>query len=738
MDIVVIIISAALAMLFGGIAMWLLLRKRISASSADLASSEELKVDFSEDDTNVDKQIVQLRKELSHKSDELELLLQKEKSLQHKLEEKNKELSYLKTNLEVFRNSSDQNESEVLSLLKKDLSNKEKQLEDKEEEIEDLEDEISSIKKKLNKLKGEKDDVEEKLSEIEKQLKSMQQTLEATEIERDDLKNENNQNVESIEFVNAIIGAKDSDDRDALEYAAKVQKVEDIVNDQYIPLLKQYFKDCNDVAEADSVKVKELVLKWGNLQRKSWLKGKKVIAFIGEFSAGKTSIVNRILSQDDPDCPKLPVSSKATTAIATYISYGATFLSQFTDQNGNLKLIEKSMFEKVDKDILARVNVSPIIRHFVMKYNNVNLKGLSILDMPGFSSNDEKDKDRTLDVVNEADALFWVMDANSGEINRTSLKIISDNLKDLPLYVIINKADTKSPGELDKLEKHIRQTMERSGIKVQGYLRFSQKAELEELMSIVKTLPDVRTGSDIGSICLFLQEKLNQISNELKKINHDMHEQENSLSIFDDEIESKLSEQCEAAERIKDIPELKSPWFSEDYYKMDQYDYEELKELCGSVYDGSHELEDFFDLKTNCQKKYNKYKNINSELKEQKSDIKKVFDQLLRAIKNLDENLYREIEDDLKCGQGYKRDNKKSKSNVSDNSKKVSEDNENQKKQDPQTVITSGDNVKDYMSKAETLMQKGKKDEAIFWYIMAAQAGNKDAQKQCKKYNVKY
>lgn len=69
-------------------------------------------------------------------------------------------------------------------------------------------------------------------------------------------------------------------------------------------------------------------------------------------------------------------------------------------------------------------------------------------------------------------------------------------------------------------------------------------------------------------------------------------------------------------------------------------------------------------------KKYNKNKNINSELKEQKSDIEKVFDQLLKAIKNLDENLYREIEDDLKYGQGYKRDNMKSNSNVSDNSKK--------------------------------------------------------------------
>lgn len=102
-------------------------------------------------------------------------------------------------------------------------------------------------------------------------------------------------------------------------------------------------------------------------------------------------------------------------------------------------------------------------------------------------------------------------------------------------------------------------------------------------------------------------------------------------------------------------------------------------------------------------KKYNKYKNINSELKEQKSDIKKVFDQLLRAIKNLDENLYREIEDDLKCGQGYNRDNMKSNSNVSDNSKKVSGDNENTKKQDPQAVVTLGEVLKTICSKQKHL-----------------------------------
>ena len=59
---------------------------------------------------------------------------------------------------------------------------------------------------------------------------------------------------------------------------------------------------------------------WTATKRKSWLDGKRTIAFVGEFSAGKTSIVNRILTQDNPDIPKLPVSTKATTAIPTYIA----------------------------------------------------------------------------------------------------------------------------------------------------------------------------------------------------------------------------------------------------------------------------------------------------------------------------------------------------------------------------------------------------------------------------------
>ncbi len=39
-----------------------------------------------------------------------------------------------------------------------------------------------------------------------------------------------------------------------------------------------------------------------------------------------------------------------------------------------------------------------------MTYKNPNLNGLSILDTPGFNSNDSEDRERTIDVINECDA----------------------------------------------------------------------------------------------------------------------------------------------------------------------------------------------------------------------------------------------------------------------------------------------------------------------------------------------
>lgn len=737
MDTFNIVLIFALGILLVCLVVWLLLRKRritslvtkddeIDRNNISLIPNTHASV------RDLENQIVQLKKDLSDKSVELKRLQEKEGAFQSKLEEKNKELSQFKTDLEKLISSSGElNENEVISLLKKDLSLKSKQLEDKEEEIEDLEDEVSSVRKKMNKLKMEFEETSIQLEKKSKEIESIQSALKTTEFERDELKDDVNIKAEAIGFVNAILKAKDADDRDAIEYAAKVQKVKDIVFDQYIQLQYKHFEDENGFE--DKIKeVRKNINRWCNLQQKTWLKNKKVIAFIGEFSAGKTSIVNRILSQDDPNCPKLPVSSKATTAIATYISYGATFLSQFTDQNGNLKQIEKSMFERVNKDILSQVNVGSIIRHFVIKYNNENLKGLSILDTPGFSSSDKEDQNRTLDVINEADALFWVMDANSGEINRTSLQIIKDNIDNLPLYVIINKADTKSSGELDKLEKHICQTMDREEIKVQGYLRFSKEADSEVLMDVVKRLPKIRIGFDIVDICLDLQRAINESSSIIGSLKSEINICQDKMDKLNESLGVRLEDQKYAACRIVEMPQRKSYLFNiikANGYSIDKDDYEELLELCNLVNDnGDNMIMDFVNIKE-CQSEGIELNTKLTNETEKKSEIVGVQKRLLDAIKSLDGNLHREIEQKINqekydfVKRGYKLD-----------SYNLTRSNQIQTKStDNLEQGSQSAEIQDWMAKANQLMHNGAKEEAMFWFKKAAKAGNKDAQQFCSQ-----
>ena len=653
--------------------------------------------------------------------------------LETRLTERETEIKELNSRVvELSSIPTESKEAALIESLKKDLQKKSSEISSKEEEIEDLEDEISSTKKKLKSAKAEVDELTLKIESSDKTVKKYERDLKDMKSELTDLKEEDKVKSDAIEFVNAVLEAKDADDRDAKTIDEKVNKIESIIFDQYIPLYKHYLKESKDKWLEE---VKVITRHWANLQRKSWIKRKKVVAFIGEFSAGKTSIVNRILSQDDTDCPRLPVSSKATTAIATYISYGEGFHSQFTDANGNLKNLPHKMFTMVNKDILAKVNVSSIIQYFVMKYKNDNLRGLSILDTPGFSSNDDQDQERTLAVINEADALFWVLDANSGEINRTSLNIIADNVHDVPLYVVINKADTKAPAELDRLERHIKETMSRAEIDVRGYVRFSQKAPLKDIMTVVESLPEGRTGLDIFHICYDLKRILAILQRNLDKYNRVLDKLDSDISDHEDSITDDIGDIVEYCYRIANIPQHDSGFFifRDEHYKMNPTEYQELYDLCVNGQKASKSVEKCFeDYKYLLSNFHDKSKD-RSESKEQYSDMKKIYDSLIKAIKDLDSNLSKEIEakieaklkeDDNRNSRGY---NNYSSTNTG-RSTASTNTNRNNTPATPQQEF----------EKANQLYNNGAVEEAKFWYRKAAQHGYKAAKDQCRKLGITF
>lgn len=470
-----------------------------------------------------------------------------------------------------------------------------KKIKDLEDELEDAEDDLSDAKKKLNTKDADIADLQDNLAKEQKTAKELRDELSSVKQELEDKSAELQLKMDSLDFIQEILSAKEISTSDTNKLYKNIDFFESFVKGQFTDLnaylYTTYKLSWNNIEGKAGFEEKKKYFfnsfdQWASTKRKSWLDGKTTIAFVGEFSAGKTSIVNRILSQDNPNIPQLPVSTKATTAIPTYIAGGSIVSYSFISGDAKRKTILEDTFKKVSKDILDQVKgVSSLIKYFVMTYKNPNLNGLSILDTPGFNSNDSEDRERTIDVINECDALFWVFDVNAGTVNRSSISIIKEKLNK-PLYVVINKVDTKPESEVQKVENLIKKTLSDAGLQVQQYIRFSAKAPLASIMNSIKAVNKIATRdtfvyevkNDIEQLLKILDDAVKS-SNE----NYDNVRQEGE-NITDEFIDcmKALQSDCETA---KNIPQWVEHLFSKDRFEMSASEGDYLKNLLAQIAD---------------------------------------------------------------------------------------------------------------------------------------------------------
>ena len=441
------------------------------------------------------------------------------------------------------------------------LARTKKALETAEEENEELEDKLKRDKREAEKREAEKaKEAEEKVSAMEKQLSSLQETL-------DETKDRANCRGQALSFVREVLTAQVTSERSELE-----QKVEEIVSFIHSDECRAYIT-LTDEGERD-------LSMWQSECAKSWIQGKVKVAFIGEFSAGKTSIVNRLLQDGDPHAIQLPVSSKATTAIPTYISGrkgGGKATYRFYTPDSILKEISEDTFRRVSKEVLEEVGgVSSMIKYFVMAYANKGLERLSILDTPGFSSQDQEDEQRTMEVINECDALFWVVDVNSGTLNTRSIRVIRQYLHK-PLYIIINKVDTKSQSEVKQAEQAIRATCSKEKLEVKGFIYMGMGTPLDELHQIFSTLGSSSSLDLLDTISELIQEGLDEQMNIKKECDAKRKQYDQELSELETTFSDNLDTVAELAEDAVRIPHFKDPFWGSKRYEMNASEYEELE-----------------------------------------------------------------------------------------------------------------------------------------------------------------
>ena len=443
------------------------------------------------------------------------------------------------------------------------LARTKKALEKAEEENEELEEELKrDLKREAEKTKEAKEQVrtlEKDLSSLKKEKEKLNNELTATK-ERDNCRGE------ALSFVREVLTAQVTSERSELE-----QKVEEIVSFIHSDKCRAYIT-LTDEGERD-------LSMWQSECAKSWIQGKVKVAFIGEFSAGKTSIVNRLLQDGDPHAIQLPVSSKATTAIPTYISGrkgGGKATYRFYTPDSILKEISEGTFRRVSKEVLEEVGgVSSMIKYFVMAYANKGLERLSILDTPGFSSQDKDDELRTMEVINECDALFWVVDVNNGQLNSRSIGVIRQYLHK-PLYIIINKVDTKSPSEVKQAEQAIRATCSKEKLEVKGFIHMGKSTPLSELHQVFSTLG---SSSSLGLLD-GISQRIQELFNEQKVIKKECDDKQKlynqELSLLEDAFSETLDTVATRADEAAAIPHFEKHLWSEDRYEMKRTEYWKL------------------------------------------------------------------------------------------------------------------------------------------------------------------
>ncbi|WP_325292455.1 dynamin family protein [Thiocapsa sp.] len=169
------------------------------------------------------------------------------------------------------------------------------------------------------------------------------------------------------------------------------------------------------------------------------------VVVMGEFSAGKSSFLNRLLGTD-----ALPVAILPKTATITRLVYGAS------DTAGPVE-IDREVADGIETAIISHQDFAELqraarlhdiavaqdlarIREVRVFLDEPLLTRLQLVDTPGFNHDLAMDN-RTLGILDSADLVLWITDAlqPAKQTEFEKLRLLKERAK--RIWLIVNKAD---------------------------------------------------------------------------------------------------------------------------------------------------------------------------------------------------------------------------------------------------------------------------------------------------------
>ena len=224
------------------------------------------------------------------------------------------------------------------------------------------------------------------------------------------------------------------------------------------------------------------------------------LPLVGEFSSGKTSLINALT-----DSKQLEIATKPTTATIYLLHFGqdrqyatihrADGSEETVAAIGSLKNSELADVPLIDiYDTSTRVP-----------------RDLILVDTPGLSSPDARHKDALIRFLPEADAILMTVDCNQ-QITKSLLRFIEEsNLAGRKVYLIVTKCDTKPASDRESIKRYI---ADNSKLPMEHIVCASaQQDDLAEFYALIKQLSQ----SKREILAAAIRGRLESLKEELKK-----------------------------------------------------------------------------------------------------------------------------------------------------------------------------------------------------------------------------
>ncbi|MGA1941425.1 dynamin family protein [Arcobacter sp. YIC-310] len=246
------------------------------------------------------------------------------------------------------------------------------------------------------------------------------------------------------------------------------------------------------------------------------------VAITGQFSAGKSTFLNALLSRNILPTGITPVTSKVN-----FINYGEEYKLKITYYSG---AHEYAPIEAIADFTDQRQDEMQDIKYLTLYAPMDILKEISFVDTPGLNSQSQSDTDTTRKVLRDVGGIIWLtLIDNAGKKSEADiLDEYMSHFKDKTLCVL-NQKDKFSQEQIETTTNYVKEKFSKYFAQVtpiSAKMALDSRAAHKSVLienSVEKVLKEFKTELNENLDCTsleFFRQKYDEFQNEIKEIKY--------------------------------------------------------------------------------------------------------------------------------------------------------------------------------------------------------------------------